>query len=218
MKEYTVERGDYLALIARKFGIFDWRTVYEHPANEQFRKKRPDPNLLQVGDVVFIPDTDTKQVSVKTGKTTKFVLKIEQSVLNIIVKDEYGSPLACKAWTLHIDGAEYHGMTDEEGTVLTTLAPHVTWVELVLDDMPWTRSMIEVGSLDPIEDEGTPVVTGVQARLNNLGYECGALDGILGKRTTDALVEFQRTMLGLDDPTGEIDDETLELLVDEHGV
>jgi peptidoglycan hydrolase-like protein with peptidoglycan-binding domain len=34
-------------------------------------------------------------------------------------------------------------------------------------------------------------MTGVQARLNNLGYNTGPVDGIQGPRTTEAIREFQ---------------------------
>ena len=45
---------------------------------------------------------------------------------------------------------------------------------------------LKVGHLDPPE---TP--SGIQARLNNLGFDCGEVDGIIGKRTKAAIEEFQ---------------------------
>ena len=54
---YTVIKGDYLSLIAKRFGITDWRAIYYDPANAAFRAKRPDPNRIFAGDIVMIPST-----------------------------------------------------------------------------------------------------------------------------------------------------------------
>lgn len=51
---YVVAQDDTLSRIAAAFGT-RWRTIYEHPANEGFRRRRPDPNIIVAGDVVFIP-------------------------------------------------------------------------------------------------------------------------------------------------------------------
>jgi hypothetical protein len=53
---HIVQRGENLTVIARKYGIPDWRTIYNHPNNTAFRKKRPDANLILPGDQLFIPD------------------------------------------------------------------------------------------------------------------------------------------------------------------
>jgi hypothetical protein len=52
---YTVVKGDNLTRIARKFGVRSWTDLYNHPDNEDFRAKRPNPNLIYPGDLVKIP-------------------------------------------------------------------------------------------------------------------------------------------------------------------
>ena len=47
---------------------------------------------------------------------------------------------------------------------------------------------------------------GAQGRLRNLGYSVGAIDGVLGRRTDEALRAFQLDH-GLE-VTGELDDAT----------
>ena len=42
-------------------------------------------------------------------------------------------------------------------------------------------------------DNISAIVSAVQQELNNLGYDCGAADGILGANTSQAITEFQRT-------------------------
>jgi len=52
---HIVQRGENLTVISRKYGITDWRTIYNHPNNQAFRNKRPNPNLIHPGDQLFIP-------------------------------------------------------------------------------------------------------------------------------------------------------------------
>ena len=47
-KRHVVAQGEYFSLIAARFG-FAWKTLYEHPANAELRKKRPDPNVICPG-------------------------------------------------------------------------------------------------------------------------------------------------------------------------
>jgi N-acetylmuramoyl-L-alanine amidase len=67
-----------------------------------------------------------------------------------------------------------------------------------------------LGDLDPVQE-----VSGVQGRLNNLGFPCGPVDGVLGSMTQAALRAFQ-AHVGID-PSGEVDTQTRERLVAEHG-
>lgn len=53
---YTVQRGDTLSSIATRHGLPSWRMVYNSPDNADFRRKRPNPNLIQPGDVLVLPD------------------------------------------------------------------------------------------------------------------------------------------------------------------
>ncbi len=53
---YTVQRGDNLSKIARAHRLSNWRDIYDHAENADFRRRRPNPNLIHPGDVVMIPD------------------------------------------------------------------------------------------------------------------------------------------------------------------
>ncbi|WP_046869564.1 LysM peptidoglycan-binding domain-containing protein [Microvirga massiliensis] len=56
--EYIVKSGDTLTRIASKFGFKLYTDIYNHPSNAEFRKKRPNPNLIYPGDRVQIPTKD----------------------------------------------------------------------------------------------------------------------------------------------------------------
>ena len=53
---YTVQRGDSLSAIAKRHGLGSWKEIYYDPENADFRKRRPNPNLIFPGDVVMIPN------------------------------------------------------------------------------------------------------------------------------------------------------------------
>jgi hypothetical protein len=52
---YTVKPGDYLSLIAKRHNLKSWKDIYYHPDNAAFRAKRPNPDLIHPGDVVYVP-------------------------------------------------------------------------------------------------------------------------------------------------------------------
>jgi len=67
---YAVETGrkyevqptdDSLEQIAIDHGLDNWRSIYNHPRNDEFRNLRPDPNDLYVGDTFWLPDSRSVQ-------------------------------------------------------------------------------------------------------------------------------------------------------------
>jgi N-acetylmuramoyl-L-alanine amidase len=46
--------------------------------------------------------------------------------------------------------------------------------------------MLELGHLDPVDE-----LSGVQARCNLLGHDCGVVDGIMGSNTRQGIKAFQ---------------------------
>jgi PAS domain-containing protein len=100
--------------------------------------------------------------------------------------------------------------TDEDGAVIDVdpEAADDSGVDEDEDDARLTF-VVELGRLDPPTE-----ISGVQQRLNNLGYDAGPEDGIAGERTRAALAAFQRDH-DLD-PNGEATDATRELLERKH--
>jgi peptidoglycan hydrolase-like protein with peptidoglycan-binding domain len=69
---------------------------------------------------------------------------------------------------------------------------------------------VDLGQLDPYDS-----ISGVQARLNNLGYGAGEVDGRLNARTERALRQFQRQQKL--EITGRIDEKTCDKLRELNG-
>ena len=72
------------------------------------------------------------------------------------------------------------------------------------------RFSLKLGQLDPVEE-----TTGIQARLNNLGFDCGPINGELNSETQAAIRQFQKwARLSQDGLPGP---ETVEKLKSAHG-
>jgi N-acetylmuramoyl-L-alanine amidase len=71
----------------------------------------------------------------------------------------------------------------------------------------WT---LRLGHLDPVD-----TVSGIQARLNNLGFDCGEVDGVAGPKTEASVRHFQKwAALEIDGIAGP---KTQNKLKQEHG-
>jgi len=58
---------------------------------------------------------------------------------------------------------------------------------------PWIQKTrpLNIAHLNPIDNAHDNGVSGIQARLRNMGYNPGPIDGILGPLTQEAIREFQ---------------------------
>jgi len=73
-EDYTVQPGDCISSIAFERGFF-WQTLWNDGGNAKLKELRKDPNVLQEGDIVHIPDLTLKQESGATENKHKFKLK-----------------------------------------------------------------------------------------------------------------------------------------------
>ena len=190
---HTVEQGEYLASIAKDYGFSDSRVIYDHPQNAELKKKRPNPNILLPGDQLFIPDKQPKQESCPTERNSRFQVKVPKAWLKIVLKDSEGKALANQSYTLKVAWLELKGTTDGSGALEQKIPIGIETGELHLDKLgiDWP---LKIGHLDPIEEQasGSEIISGVQARLNNLGFHCGDVDGVARPKTEAALRMFQQ--------------------------
>jgi Putative peptidoglycan-binding domain-containing protein len=117
------------------------------------------------------------------------------------------------AYELIIDGLSYKGTTDKFGILEQDVAETAQSATLNFDDI----------SIDLILEKEFPTektIRGIQARLNNLGYNCGDVDGKAGKATKASIRAFQKDHPPLDPnstPSGASDPKTQNKLASEHG-
>ncbi len=214
---HTVSQGEHLTSIAKDYHFSDYRTIYNHPENKDFKDSRPDPNVIFPGDVIFIPNRDTKEESGQTEKRHRFKLRPPKTMLRLVIEDDEGQPQANAQYKLKVlyrqKERTYTGTTNRKGLLEKEIPTGAQDAYLAFDRLGLYWSL-KIGHLDPIEEpaEEKPIVTGVQARLNNLGFDCGKVDGVLGPKTKEAIKQFQEQELKRESPTGDLDKQTLEEL------
>jgi hypothetical protein len=200
-KTIVVEEIEDAALIAAEHGIADWESVYEAKENEELRKLRPNPHLLQKGDKLVIPDVAPKPLPLETGKVNRFVLQRPKLPLQLWLRDDDGRPYAKVKYEVWVNGARLgtgEERTREDGLVFK-MVPLVRELELRVwypqpkpapdkdDDeieqgdpeesgvSPWDESDAE--PLKPEElVEGEPEIVTIQ--LGELGFAL-SVDGVL---------------------------------------
>lgn len=118
-----------------------------------------------------------------------------------------GQPLARAPFRLRVGGLDVQDTTGDDGVVAKDVPLGHDVGSLVVGGHDF---VVLIGDLAAIDD-----VAGTQARLNNLGYDCGGEDGQLGPGTTDAIQRFQ-TAQGLA-VTGVLDAPTRQKLIDVFG-
>jgi len=206
---HTVEQGDCIESIAFERGFF-WETIWDHPRNRELREARKSPNVLRPGDVVHIPDLREKWVECATNRRHVFRLRGVPSMLSVIVRID-DEVKADTPYVLDVDGKRFEGRTDGDGRLKHPISPRARRATLLIGEGE-TREALELalGDVDPVED-----ISGVQARLNNLGFHCGEEDGELDPLLEQAITDFQARH-GLE-PSGELDEATRARLLAEHG-
>ena len=212
----TVKDGDTLLSIAAKAGFSDWKFIWDQ--NPALKAKRKDPNQLVPGDVVQVPDPRLKEVQKPTNQVHKFGLKSFFSLVDIVLRNEYGYVLKSVDFELKFGERVIEGKTDGNGRLCVALPPETKEAFLTVRPIPTDPEIsfswpIGIGHLNPILDKNdrpTNDIAGIQSRLVNLGFDLG-VTGALDEKTVKAVQGFQR-YVGHSEPTGILDDETLHLL------
>ena len=176
-KHHQVQQGECFVSLAKRYGFTDYRTVYDHPENARLKEKRPNPNILFPGDVVFIPEKQDKQETRGTAQRHQFQVKEPVVLLRVALRDGKGETCANKRYEVKTERKILRGVTDAQGRIEQPIPADCAAAELSVwlqeeDPRAFCRWQLALGHLDPVER-----TSGVQARLNNLGYDCGPVDG-----------------------------------------
>jgi N-acetylmuramoyl-L-alanine amidase len=206
---HTVRDGECVSSIAAASGL-KVDAIWLHPDNETIREIRRRPNVLLPRDRLTVPDPSLRTESRATDLRHRFQLVGEPTFLRIRVKRR-DIPMAGCPFTLRVGGQAIEGVTDGTGLVEARIPPEPTtgFLRIMHGKDPYEFTLA-VGCLHPVD-----APTGVQQRLHNLGFECGAFDGMFGTRTRGAIKAFQKKfklpVTGVADPV------TRAKLEEEHG-
>ncbi|MEZ0231045.1 MAG: peptidoglycan-binding protein [Planctomycetota bacterium] len=213
MTTHRVQQGECLSSIAAQHGM-TWRQLWECPANESLREKRKNPNVLHPGDEVSIPEKKRPSVPLELdGTRTVTRRRAGRRQLELRVVDAAGKALADKEYKLAPKGGgERKGRTDARGIVREELPTSVQEATLEVGPL---RFELDIGHLNPLEHTDDDGLSGAQARLKNLGYRVGKIDGLWGPRTEGAIRAFQRDERL--EVTGKLDAATRTRLAARHG-
>lgn len=216
MAQHKVNDGDNLPKIAAEHGFRRWETIWDDEVNASLREKRKNPHVLHPGDAVALPVKRRKSESCGTELHHVFEVPTLKEMLRIRVEMTRGVPMAEKPYVLMVDGTEYTGDTTAEGLVEHEIPVNSREGELRIEGCTWP---LQIGFLNPV-DEDTPdqKISGAQARLTNLGFYYGEINGAMDDPTREAIRQFQ-SHLGrpTDQQTGELDAETCRGLLAQHG-
>jgi hypothetical protein len=182
MPKIKVGTGESTSSIAQANGFF-WETIWNHPENSALRQKRKDPNVLFKDDEIFIPEKTKREVSKATDAEHGFVLKGVPCKLKIRLMKQ-NQPRAGETYVLDIDGTLTNGTTDGDGNIEVFIPPRARKGRLLFRSGQEVINL-SLDGLDPVD-----TISGVQHRLNNLGFNCGS-ESELGERTKEALKKFQ---------------------------
>lgn len=207
--EHVVRQGECISFLAAKSGL-KVDQIFDHPLNADLRTVRDDPNVLLPGDRVAIKQIQFEDPSSPTDQLNPFQLGLEPTFLRIRVLDD-DTPMAGRPFTLTVGGVTTTGVVTADGTVQAQISATATsgFLTVGAGSEP-LQIKLNLGKLDPVENN-----KGVQQRLNNLGFDCGGIDGIIGPRTRGAIRNFQgKNGLNID---GKLSPETRALLKSQHG-
>lgn len=191
--QHIVKQGENLGKIAKQYKIADWKDIYLHPSNADFRKKRPNPNIICPGDMIFIPESKSQKVTVRTGSSHRFVVCRAYQELKLKLVDDDLKPLPDIKACYDVGQGEQITATDQQGLITIQVAdPDLKSLNLKLyagDDpeVPSHTYDVKLSYLDAAD-----TLAGLQGRLNALGFDCGVVDGIYGKQTKAGISGYQR--------------------------
>lgn len=191
-QQHTVAQGETLLRIAKQYGYQTSKALYNHPSNAEFKALRPDPNLIYPGDKITIPQKKEKFIPLRTNSINSFVVQNEKEYFRLQIIHEDGDDITGKRIVITIGSQTIDTVLPSNGLIEVELNENDSLtgqVDLYLKEdqsSPSESFTAQVGHLDPID-----TLSGVQARCNLLGFDCGTVDGINGSKTKAGVRDFQ---------------------------
>jgi hypothetical protein len=186
---HTVDQGEHLASIAAKYGFADFHTIWDHPQNASLKEKRGNPNVIHPGDILFIPDRETKTIARPTEQKHRFSRKNSHLKIRVVIQDISGDPIKDTPCTVDLGSKTLELRTDGKGLLEFDIPPSLELATLIVnspDESEEIQIPLKIGHLDPCDE-----ISGIQERLNNLGYRAGNPAKSEPEQLRCAIEEFQ---------------------------
>jgi N-acetylmuramoyl-L-alanine amidase len=212
---HNVRRGDSIASIALKKEIH-WSTIWEAPENSELKNRRKNPFILypgkndyeksaNEGDKVIIPGSNTGTTPGNPNQgVNRYVSDAILPEIRIQMKRN-NAPIANKNYSIEVsppgDSNVYYrsSTTDQDGFISETMLPAILKAKegkLKLFDLNDENVQINVeeyvlkfNDIDPLD-----TISGVQARLKNLGFYKGDITDFADEELENAVKAFQNSV------------------------
>lgn len=205
---HRVAPGETLRRIALRYGIGDWRALYEHASNEALRRARPNPNVLLSGDVVNVTLPTTPAPIYRRGgvalRAEARHCVLAPQLEHVHLRLELSGTI--ESAHLHDGDVEREASVESDGVVSGSvgIGTHTATLIVCDDEKTTHRVVLALGHLDPDSSE-----SGTRQRLENLGFPAkGAL--------LENAKKSYKASIGAD-PEAPFDDDDLRSLLDAHG-
>jgi N-acetylmuramoyl-L-alanine amidase len=209
MKKHKVKQGETFYSIAEENGFAGIKVIMDAPENSNLRDQRPAANILLPGDEVAIPDPRPCTESLATDQKHSFKRLFPKRLLRIRFVNDFGEPLSESKYVLTLGEERREAQTNDKGEIEEKISYRLKSATL---EIAGAEYQLDLSHLDPVTS-----VSGIQSRLNNLGFYCGRVDGTLGPRTRAALSDFQRSENDLSvEKFGEPEQDTIHRLSERH--
>ena len=148
-----------------------------------------------------------------SGGKAEYVLQATREILRVrFTEADFGGDRQARFVAKPDQGPETRGMLAGDGTMQIDILPGVAKINVDVfvddNDQPQGSYDLAVGHLDPVEE-----ISGVQARLGNLGYYSGPITGTLDDATRRAVSAFRLDAFEEDqDDKAEIDTAVMQAL------
>jgi hypothetical protein len=203
---YAVKDADHVSGVAQRFGFDDYTVVWNDPGNADLQQQRPDPHVLQPGDVLTIPEVKAAATANKpTGAKHPFSINSTPLKVRIKVLDRAAKPMKGAAVTVA------GNQLTADGTGLVEASIEKSATSIAMQD-PDTTFTLDVGSINPTDDTTD---AGYKARLFNLGFLWDPTVADTDDEMVIALQDFQAEYSLT--VSGQLDDATKSQLTQTYG-
>lgn len=200
---HRARQGECLSKVAHRYQVESWQRLWDAPDNDGLRKRRRTLHLLLPGDEVSVPSLRVHELIRPTDATHRIIVSRPAATFQAVLQDHNRRPFKNQPYELSLPEqrleAPRTGTTDDRGSIVERLPPETQRIEvrLVRLGLSWSFALSEMVATP--EDEVAEASHGesarlrtlaAQARLNALGFACGAVDGKLGPRTRAALAVY----------------------------